>query len=217
MKIEERKTGFVDCIIKWEKNNFRSFSWRKDTTPYRVFISEVLLKRTTSKAADRVFNEFFEKFPDIKSLLNAEVSSVEEVLKPIGLYSQRARGLKEAAEFLVDNYGGYFPKNLEKLLQIPHVGPYTAGAILSIGMNKPAPMVDSNVYRVISRVFKDILSEKHTQKEVTQLVNDLIPERKCKYFNWGVIDLGSSVCTYRGCCKEDCPVKDFCNTYIESK
>jgi A/G-specific adenine glycosylase len=175
------------------------------------------LKRTTSKAADRVFNEFIEKFPDIKSLYVADISLIEEVLKPIGLYSQRAKGLKEAAEFLVNEYGSDFPKDLEKLLQIPHIGPYTAGAIFSIGMNKPAPMVDSNVYRVISRVFKDLLSEKPTQKEVIQLINTLIPEKEFKYFNWGIIDLGSLVCTYRGCCKEDCPVKSFCNTYFESK
>src|SRR5665647_933520 len=125
MKIEERKTGFVNHIIKWEKNNFRPFPWRRNTTPYRVFITEILLKRTTSKAADRIFNEFFENFPDINSLFNADISSIKGVLKPIGLYSQRAIGLKEAAEFLVNNYGGHFPKDLEKLLQIPHVGPYT--------------------------------------------------------------------------------------------
>jgi A/G-specific adenine glycosylase len=175
------------------------------------------LKRTTSKAADRVFNEFIEKFPNIKSLYEADISLIEEVLKPIGLYSQRAKGLKEAAEFLVDKCDGDFPKDLEKLLQIPHIGSYTAGAIFSIGMNKPASMVDSNVYRVISRVFKDLLSEKPTQKEVTQLVNTIIPEKEFKYFNWGVIDLGSLVCTYRGCCEEDCPVKEFCITYIEDK
>lgn len=217
MKTERRKTGFVSCIIKWEKNNYRHFSWREDTTPYRVFISEILLKRTTSKAAERVFNEFFEKFPDIKSLHKSDISSIEEVLKPIGLYSQRAKGLKEAAEFIVKNHDEDFPTDLEQLLQIPHVGPYTAGAIFSIGMNKPAPMVDSNTYRVISRVFKDQLSEKPTYKDAINFVSTLIPENDCKYFNWGVIDLGSLICTYRGCCKEDCPVKGFCNTYLESK
>ncbi|AKB67570.1 A/G-specific adenine glycosylase [Methanosarcina mazei TMA] len=139
------------------------------------------------------------------------------MLKPIGLYSQRAKGLKEAAEFLVNEYGGEFPIDLEKLLEIPHIGSYTAGAIFSIGMDKPAPMVDSNVCRVVGRVFKDLLSENPTLKEITELVNTLMPEKEFKYFNWGIIDLGSLVCTYRSCCKEDCPVKSFCSTYFESK
>jgi len=217
MKIEKRKAGFISCIIKWEKDNFRHFSWRENTTPYRVFVSEILLKRTTSKAADRVFNEFLRRYPDIKSLYNENVSSIEEVLKPIGLYSQRAKGIKEAAAFIVENCNGEFPTDLEKLLQIPHIGPYTAGAIMSIGMDKPAPMVDSNVNRVISRVFKDLLSEKPNDKKVAQLVYTLLPEKELKCFNWGLIDFGALVCTYRGCCKEECPIKRLCDTYYKNK
>ena len=216
MKIEDRrKEGFVTYLVKWEKDNFRPFPWRKDTTPYRVFIAEVLLKRTTSKAADRVFNEFIEKFPDIKSLYNAEVEDIEEVLKPIGLYNQRGKGIKEAAQFIKEKYYGEIPGELKEILGIPHIGPYTGGAILSIGMGKPAPMVDSNVFRVVTRAFKDVLSEKPLQKEVVKLVEELLPEKDHEYFNWGLIDLGSLICTYRGCHKEDCPVKNFCNFYNE--
>ncbi len=218
MKIEDRrKEGFVTYLAKWEKENFRPFPWRKDTTPYRVFIAEVLLKRTTSKAADRVFNKFIEKFPDIESLNNAEVKDIENVLKPIGLYNQRGKGIKEAAQFIKEKYDGEFPGELKEILDIPHIGPYTGGAILSIGMNKPASMVDSNVIRVMTRAFKDVLSKNPTQNEVIKLVKELLPEKEHKCFNWGLIDLGSLVCSYRGCQKEECPVKDFCQFCNEDK
>lgn len=216
MRIEEmRRKGFVTSLIRWEKEHFRPLPWRKEITPYRVFISEVLLKRTTSKAAERVFNDFLEKFPDINSLCNAEIRDIREILKPIGLYNQRGKGVKEAAEFIMEKYGGEFPVEFKDILAIPHIGPYTGGAILSIGLGKPAPMVDSNVFRVMTRTFKDELSEKPFQKEVVKLVKELLPEKDHEYFNWGLIDLGSQICTYRGCHKEVCSVKKFCNFYNE--
>lgn len=211
MKIEKRKADFVSCIIIWEKDNFRPFPWREDTTPYRVFMSEILLKRTTSKAADRVFEQFIDLFPDVQTLYKADINLIEDVLKPVGLYKQRAKGLKETAKFIVENYGGEFPRGYTDLLKIPHIGPYTAGAIQSIGIGTPAPMVDSNVYRVITRAFKDLLPEKPTQKIVTEIARELLPEKEHKYFNWGLIDLGALVCTYRGCNRDICPVKEFCS------
>jgi A/G-specific adenine glycosylase len=212
MRIDDkRKEGFVANLISWEKENCRPFPWRKDTTTYRVFISEVLLKRTTSKAADRVFEQFIGLFPDIQTLYKADVNLIEEVLKPIGLYKQRAKGLKETAKVIVEEYSGEFPQEYASLLKIPHIGPYTAGAIQSIGMGVSAPMIDSNVYRVITRAFQDLLPEKPTQKTVTEIVRVILPETGHEYFNWGLIDLGALVCTYRSCCKENCPVKEFCN------
>lgn len=213
----KRKDCFVTNLVKWEKENFRSFFWRENTTPYRVFISEVLLKRTTSKAADRVFNKFLELFPDIESLYKADIGIIEGILRPIGLYKQRAKGLKETAKVVVEEYGGEFPKEYASLLKIPHIGPYTAGAILSIGEGIPAPMVDSNVYRVISRAFEDLLPEKPTQKTMIEIVRELLPEKEHRYFNWGLIDLGALVCTYRGCNRDICPVKDFCDYCEKTK
>jgi A/G-specific adenine glycosylase len=214
---EKRKNGFVTELIKWEKENFRPFPWRKDTIPYRVFVSEVLLKRTTSKAADRVFEQFLELFPDIGALYKADTDLIEEVLKPIGLYKQRAKGLKETAKYIVEECGGEFPRGYTELLKVPHIGPYTAGAIQSIGTGTPAPMVDSNVHRVITRAFRDLLPERSSQKAVTAIVLELLPEKEHEYFNWGLVDLGALVCTYRGCCRDTCPVKDFCNCYEKEK
>lgn len=212
MKVDKkRKDGFVADLIIWERENFRPFPWRKNTTPYRVFISEILLKRTTSKAADRVFERFLELFPDIETLYKADISKIEEVLKPIGLYKQRANGLKEIAKVVVEDYNGKFPSEYTDLLKIPHIGPYTAGAIQSIGLGMPAPMVDSNVYRVITRAFGDLLPEKPSHKKITELIGELLPENEHKCFNWGLIDLGALVCTYRGCNRNLCPVTKVCN------
>ena len=214
MNIEDRrKKGFVTSLITWEKENFRQFAWRKNTNPYKVFISEILLKRTTSKAADRVFNNFIEKYPDIKSLYCANVKEIREILKPIGLYNQRAKGVKEAAEFITEKHDGIFPDELKTIMEIPHIGPYTGGAILSIGMGKPATMVDSNVYRVLTRAFSDILSKNPSQKKVIELAELILPKIEHEYFNWGLIDLGALICTYRICKAEECPIKDFCDTF----
>ncbi|KAF5066013.1 Adenine DNA glycosylase [anaerobic digester metagenome] len=214
MTIDKSKRDTFRQLLKdWATKEAREFSWRHDRTPYTVFVAEFLLKRTTSTAAHRQYQEFLKKYPSVRDLAAADVHDLEELIRPIGLHRQRAKGLKEAAEFIVEEYGGEIPDNFEDLLRVPHIGPYTAACILSFGFGVPAPAVDSNVDRVLSRVFKDKLGDRHSVKETFKLACELVPEEGHELFNYGLIDFGALVCTYRGCAGEKCPLKKICETY----
>ena len=209
-RLDERKKQFVSAVTNWGKSNLREFPWRGRATPYEVFIAEVLLKRTTSTAAKRTYAEFLREFPDIGSLANSKRREIESVLMPLGLYRQRSGGLKEAAEYLIENYMGAIPTKYEELIKVPHIGHYTAGAIMSFGFGKPAPIVDSNVRRVVSRAFSDALGSKPTDKKIRGFLIDIVPKKDHKIFNWGLLDLGSLICSYRFQKCKECPLKNIC-------
>jgi len=210
MELRKRKRIFANAVIKWGQARLRDFPWRDDTSPFRIFIAEILLKRTTSTAVKRVYTQFLIKFPNMTSLATAEVDDIEEVLKPIGLYKQRSVGLKEAAEYITAHYGSQLPSTYEDLLKIPHVGSYTAGAIASFGFGEPVPILDSNVRRVVKRVFKDMIGDNASDKDMIEVLKDIISKEKPKLFNWSLIDIGSQVCSYRFMKCDGCPLEQIC-------
>lgn len=210
MDVRKRKRIFADAIIKWGQGRLRDFPWRDETSPFNVFIAEILLKRTTSTAALRVYIQFLNRFPDVASLAAAKVDDIEEVLKPIGLYKQRSAGLKEAVEYILDHYNGQLPSTYEDLLKVPHVGSYTAGAVASFGFGRPIPISDSNVRRVVKRVFRDLIGDKPSDKEILEILRETIPREKPKLFNWSLIDIGSQVCSYRFLKCDECPLTKIC-------
>lgn len=201
---------FASRVIAWERVHPRDFPWRHDRTPYRVFVSEFLLKRTTSTAAKRVYPDFLERFPSLIELNDAPVSEVQEILRPVGLYRQRALGIKEAVRYLIMNFGGDLPRTWKGLMGVPHIGDYAAGCVLSFGHGIRAPAVDSNVERVLKRCFADVLGERPSHRELLDLSWEVVPSRDHDLYNYGVIDLGALVCSYRGCKKELCPVAHLC-------
>lgn len=211
--VYKRKQGFVRRVVSWGRKNLRDFPWRNHNSPFRVFVAEILLKRTTSKAAERAYGKFLEEFPDIKSLAVAKAQEIEEVLRPIGLYKQRSKGLKEAAKYIMEECDGQIPSTYDDLLRVPHVGPYTAGATISFGFGKPAPIVDSNVRRVVSRVFSDILGDNPSDRELKDFLERLVPKKEHKLFNWGLIDLGFLICSYNFMKHSECPLMKMCCYY----
>lgn len=210
MKGDRRYRAFASRVVAWERAHPRDFPWRRNRTPYRVFVSEFLLKRTTSTAVKRVYPGFLEQFPSLIELNDAPVGEVEEALRPVGLYRQRAKGVKETARCLITNFGGEFPRTWEELMGVPHIGDYTAGCVLSFGHGIRAPAVDSNVERVLKRCFADVLGEDPSHREFLDLSWTIVPLRDHALYNYGVIDLGALVCSYRGCKKDVCPVTKLC-------
>lgn len=207
---KKREKYFVKAVLIWGEGNLREFSWRNKCTPYKTFIAEILLKRTTSTAVNNTYRNFLKKFPDINSIYSSEIKKIEVVLKPIGLYKQRSRGLKEAAENIVRIHSGDLPNKYEELIKIPHIGAYTAGAIISFGYNKPESIVDSNIRRIINKVFSDILNKNRSDKNIKEFLNKLIPKRKHRLFNWSLIDLGAMICSYRFQKCVECPLNNVC-------
>lgn len=206
------KKRWVNAVVCWELENGREYPWRWITDPYKVLIAEVLLKRTTSTAASRLYGLFLEKYPDIFSLSKARVEELEEILRGIGLYRQRAKQLKTMATYIVEVYKGRIPANYQQLLKIPGVGDYTASAVLVFGYGIPRAVIDSNVERVIMRAFSV------DKKSVRQLADELTPknvdEKTLKAYTYGMIDLGALVCHYRRPRCELCPVKSLCKSLM---
>ncbi len=193
------------AVVSWEEEHGRDFPWRHDRTPYRVLVAEVLLKRTTSTAAARKYAEFLERWPDPRALAAARLPDLVEFFRGIGLYNQRAKLAKEMAKVLVAEFGGEVPCDLGALLRVPGVGRYTADAVLSFGCGIPRAVVDSNVERVLRRAFG---VEK--KAELYQLAQLLVPTEKHDVYNYGMLDLGATVCSYRGPKCADCPVARLC-------
>jgi len=203
--------GLVDAVIKWEKEHWVPYPWRVDRTPYKVLVAEVLLQRTTRKAVSRVYDTFLSEFPDISSIYRASPQELELALKPIGLYKQRATRLKEIAKAIVEVFGGTIPCDYASLNGIYGVGPYIAGAVLSFGCGKKAPVVDSNVMRLLGRAF-GVKGPRNT----LEFLWGIVPESGHEFFNYGLVDLGAYVCTYRGPKCSECPLRPYCEYYASS-
>jgi A/G-specific adenine glycosylase len=213
--IEEarRRAPYVrSAILSWAMTALRDFSWRRKRTPYSVLIAEFLLKRTTSVAVNRIYDKFLLLYPSIEELSRVDVRNLEELLKAIGYHKLRAREIKEASIYIVNEFGGKIPKDTNMLLSIPYVGPYTAAAILSLGYGIRAPMVDSNVERIIKRMFKSVMPNHSILRLTREVANILLPDDKHDTFNLAFLDLGGIICTFREAYCERCPLQEKCDT-----
>ncbi len=200
---------FRRAVIEWERGHWIPYPWRVNRTPYKVLVAEVLLKRTTRQAVAREFPRFIARFPDIYAVYQAPVEEIERALLPLGLYKQRARQLKEIARAIVEVHGGRVPDDWDALVSIEGIGAYIAGAVLSFGYGKRAPVVDSNVMRLFSK----LRGRRYARaEELLPLLWEVVPERDHETFNYGVIDIGFSVCTYREPRCWECPLAEFCAT-----
>lgn len=208
----DRKKIIADSILIWGYKNYRKFSWRDNLTPYGILVAELLLRRTTATAVERLYKDFIINYPDLFSLSKANKSDLEYLLKSIGYNKLRACMITEVATDLINNYGG-IPCNLEELMTIRNIGSYTAGAIISLGYGKRAVMVDSNVKRIIKRVFSSTLPEKPTDRNYLEICEKLLPSDNFIPFNFALLDFGALICRYNNPLHENCPIKDFCDYF----
>ncbi|MCE4624965.1 MAG: hypothetical protein F7C35_03775 [Desulfurococcales archaeon] len=197
-------------VIAWERSNWAPYPWRVNRTPYKVLIAELLLKRTTRQAVAREYPKFIERFPDFNAIYNATLEEVVEAFRHLGLYKQRAVQLKRIAKIIIEKYNGEVPDKWEELVSLPGIGVYLAGAVLSFGFGKKAPVLDSNVIRLLSRLTG--IKTKRNQ-DYLRLLWKLVPDKDHDLFNYGMIDLGALVCHYKKPRCESCPLKDLCVYY----
>jgi A/G-specific adenine glycosylase len=185
--------------------------WRNNRTPYRIWISELMLQQTRVDQVIPYFNRFMKRFPSLKSLAAA---SQEEVLKQwegLGYYS-RARNLHKTAQIISKDWKGRFPRTTKELLELPGIGSYTAAAMGSIAFNLDLAVLDGNVIRVLSRLFvypKDVRSTP-AKKELQQLADDLLVRGDAGNFNEAMMELGATVCLPKNPQCGDCPFSKVC-------
>lgn len=216
MRYDYSKTA--EKLLSWYERNARVLPWRSNPKPYYVWISEIMLQQTRVEAVKDYFNRFISELPDMEALARVEEEKLLKLWEGLGYYN-RARNLKKAAMMVVQEYGGQLPASYEKLLTLPGIGSYTAGAISSIAYGIPVPAVDGNVLRVTKRLsagYEDITKES-VKKEVFAALLEDMPKDRAGAFNQALMELGAMVCIPNGrpLC-EKCPVSGLCLAYEQN-
>lgn len=217
--MEEREaiaSGLAEPLLEYYDAHRRILPWREEPTAYRVWVSEIMLQQTRVEAVKPYFARFMEALPDMKSLAEAEEEQLLKLWEGLGYYS-RVRNLGKAAKVVMEEYGGKMPGEISSLLKLPGIGSYTAGAIASIAYGVPAPAVDGNVLRVMSRIFeddRDILNAA-VKKDWETLITRTMPKDRPGDFNQAMMEIGAMVCVPNGAPKcELCPFHQLCGAHL---
>ena len=204
----------VEPLLGWFEKNARTLPWRSIATPYRVWVSEIMLQQTRVEAVKPYFERFMTALPDVKDLAECEEEKLLKLWEGLGYYN-RVRNMQIAAQTVMEEYGGTLPADYEKLLSLKGIGSYTAGAIASIAYGIPVPAVDGNVLRILMRVSADDsdIMKQSVKTKVEKALLDVIPKDRAGSFNQALMELGAIVCVPNGepLC-EKCPWHDFCET-----
>lgn len=207
--------SFTQTILDWYVTAGRkNLPWQQPRTPYRVWISEVMLQQTQVRTVIPYFNRFMQRFPTIKHLADAHEDEVLSYWTGLGYY-RRARFLHQAARIVQSEHGGELPANLDLLMQLPGLGRSTAGAILSLGFNQYAPILDGNVKRVLARheAIDTWPGESSTLVKLWDYASSLTPHNRVAEYNQAMMDLGALVCTRSRPQCQSCPVNQTCKAY----
>ncbi len=202
---------FSNLLIQWYLQNKRDLPWRSTTNPYLIWLSEIMLQQTRVAQGLPYFLKFTEAFPTVFDLAKAEEEEVLKLWQGLGYYS-RARNLHKTAKAIAFERNGQFPKTYNELLQLKGIGEYTAAAIASFSYNENVPVVDGNVFRVLSRYFEvetDIASGR-AKKEFTLLASELLPKGKANLFNQAIMEFGALQCVPKNPDCGNCIFNDSC-------
>lgn len=192
--------------------------WRESSDPYIIWISEIILQQTRVAQGLDYFYRFTERFPDVASLASAEEDEVLKYWQGLGYYS-RARNLHAAAKSIVEKFGGVFPDNYKDVLSLKGIGEYTAAAIVSFVWNKPYPVVDGNVFRVLSRLYALDTPIDSTQgkKQFRELAGIIMEPKYPGQHNQAIMEFGALQCVPQNPDCEVCPLKEQCMAYASGK
>lgn len=208
--------GFVRAIphlLEWLEQSGRDYPWRYTTDPWRVYATEILLQRTRADAVADIYEDFFDAFPSPEEVVKADEREVYDRVYSLGFGNQRTRSIREAAALCVNQYGGKVPADLDALQEPWRVGPYSARACLMFAFNKPLALVDSNIARIIERVFSyEMPQQPHKKDSVYALAETLIPSDPAlaRAINFAFLDLGALICTESDPSCENCPLNSCC-------
>lgn len=210
----KERSSLTKRILKWYDSNKASYPWRGNCTPYQILITEMLLRKTTRGQVKELFPVFFRKFPSVTKLATANKKEVEKVIRPLGMEKIRSKLLVEVAKTIVKKHNGMVPNDKTSLLNLPGVGEYIANAVLLLSMGEKVALVDTNSKRIVERLFLgDHEPQKRVNKEVSDQVFFLVPEKRFVDFNLALLDFASSVCLPRKPKCPSCTLKKSCAYY----
>ena len=211
-KIEVRKKDIANLLLKWSQKNSPEYPWRKTSDPYKIMVSEMLLRRTRASTVSRVYNKFIKKFPTIASLARSSIREIEDVIKSLGMKS-RSTKMKFVSEILAEKYARRFPSSEKEMLDVFGSGSnYTVNAIRCFAQNQKVPIFDVNVQRIFERIFSiEFGKDAHKKKSSWKIVSFAVPDKNVKQFNWALLDLGKEICISGKPKCSLCPLKTICD------
>ncbi|MFM9824933.1 A/G-specific adenine glycosylase [Flavobacterium sp.] len=209
---------FSNTLIKWYLQNKRDLLWRETKDPYLIWLSEIILQQTRIAQGTPYYVSFVAEFPTVFDLANANEEQVLKLWQGLGYYS-RARNLHKTAQYISNELHGVFPDNYDTLLKLKGVGEYTAAAIASFSYDEAVPVVDGNVFRVLSRYFDiqtDIQSS-GAKKEFSALAFELMPKDCAALFNQAIMEFGALQCVPKNPNCSNCPFNTSCSALQKKK
>ncbi|MGA2245155.1 MAG: A/G-specific adenine glycosylase [Verrucomicrobiota bacterium] len=236
--------AIVKELLKWYAKNARDLPWRRTTDPYWIYVSEIMLQQTQVKTVIPFWERWRRELPTIEAAAKASPDKLHKLWEGLGYYA-RVRNLQQAAQVIVAQHGGVFPRLFDQVLALPGIGRYTAGAICSIAFDQPVPILDGNVIRVLTRIFgiAENPKEKAANARLWRLAEDLVlraaaldlgkesksksrtgtrmrtrtMDHGCSHLNQSLMELGALVCTPRNAKCQICPVKRMCVAFQEDR
>ncbi len=203
-------------LLSWYRANKRAMPWRETRDPYAIWISEAMLQQTRVETVIPYWERFLSRFPDVHTLATADLDDVLGVWAGLGYYS-RARNLQAAARVIDQDYGGKLPDDAETLQTLPGIGRYTAGAVASIAFDRPEPVLDGNVKRVLARLLgiREDIGQPAIVERLWEEAGALARGPHPGDLNQALMELGATVCTPRTPRCESCPVSQFCDAWAK--
>lgn len=202
---------FQARLLRWFRTHGRDLPWRKTRDPYKILVSEVMLQQTQVDRVRGYYERFLREYPTVRDLASACPARVREAWEGLGYYA-RARNLHAAAQEVTRRHNGRFPRDIADVMALPGVGRYTAGAVVSFAYGEPAPVLDTNVRRVLGRVFvrRRPANAAQLDRRLWALAEEAIPRRHAWAFNQALMDFGATVCTARSPKCGMCPMRSIC-------
>lgn len=212
----ESKIKFQRRLLKWFDENQRDLPWRKNKTPYGIWISEIMLQQTQVATVIDYYTRFMKRFPSVKKLAAADEAEVLKLWEGLGYY-RRARQLHAAAKIVIEKHAGRFPTRFDDVLALPGIGRYTAGAILSISQDQTLPILEGNTIRLFARLMEMKVDPKlsASQKTLWEFSENLLPKKRCGDFNQALMEVGNQICSPKNPRCLICPINEFCPTAIK--
>jgi A/G-specific adenine glycosylase len=210
----QARRRFRRTLLNWYAAHGRDLPWRRTDDPYHILVSEIMLQQTQVERVLPKYDEWLKKFPSFAALAAAPIDEVTETWYPLG-YNIRPRRLHAIARESVERYGGRLPSDEETLRSFKGIGPYTAGAILSFAFRRPAAILDTNVARVLFRVFvgRGHARSHAMRRRLWKISEALVPRRDAFDFNQALMDFGATVCVARKPLCLVCPMARMCRAY----
>ena len=212
--VSARAVAVRSIIVSWFRENGRDLPWRRTRDPWRILVSEVMLQQIQVKRAIPFYGRFLQRFPTVEALAEAPLAEAIRTWGDLGRY-RRVVNLHRTARIVVEEHGGRLPSDPEVLVKFPGIGPYTAGAVACFAFERDVPFYDTNMHRVLHRVFygPEVPKPRAGPKEILALASDLVPAGDGWAWNQAVMEFGALRCTARKPLCEDCPLQTHCEAH----